>query len=126
MHQRDTLLKLSRADFEQIPDKIRPFFRDVHDEFVRIADFADSYRELVSVALNVYLSVVANRTNEIMKVLALISTIMLPLSFIAGFYGMNFDSMPELKWRYGYPMVIAIMVLTVTVFLVWFRRKRWL
>jgi magnesium transporter len=125
VYQRDTLQRLARGEFELIPEKALPFFRDVYDHFVRIADLADSYRELVSASLDIYMSVVANRTNEVMKTLALISTIMLPLTFIAGLYGMNFKFMPELQWRYGYPMALGLMSLVALLFSVHFYRKKW-
>ncbi len=125
VHQRDTLQRLSRGEFELIPEKALPFFRDVFDHFVRIADLADSYRELVSASLDIYMSVIANRTNEVMKTLALISTIMMPLTFVAGVYGMNFEVMPELKWAYGYPMTLGLMALIAALFTVHFYRKKW-
>src|SRR5207237_4182573 len=99
VYQREVLKRLSRGDFEEIPEKALPFFRDVYDHFARVADLADSYRELLSGALYAYLSVVSNRMNEIMKALTLVATVMLPVTFIAGVYGMNFDHMPELHWR---------------------------
>jgi len=126
IYQRDILFRLSRGEFEQIPEKTLPFFRDLYDHFVRIVDLADSYRELVTSALEIYMSVTANRTNDIMKVLALISTLMLPLTFIAGVYGMNFEYMPELKWRFGYPFAISLMVVVVIVFLWFFRKRKWI
>jgi len=123
LHQRDVLLRLSRGEFVRIPVEAQPFYRDVYDHFVRIADLADSYRELLTSALETYMSVTANRTNEIMKVLAIISTIMLPLTFVAGLYGMNFEHMPELHWIYGYPFALGLMVL-ISVLLLWFFRRR--
>jgi magnesium transporter len=125
-YQRDLLLRLSRQEFELIPVAAVPFYRDVYDHFVRIADLADSYRELVTAALEIYMSVVANRTNDIMKVLALISTIMLPLTFIAGVYGMNFHHMPELDWLYGYPMALLFMAMIALGMVLFFRRRSWL
>ena len=87
VYQREVLKRLSHGEFDQIPEKALPFFRDVYDHFVRVADLADSYRELLSGALDAYLSVVSNRMNEVMKTLTLVATIMLPLTFIAGVYG---------------------------------------
>ncbi len=125
VYQRDTLQRLSRGEFDLIPEKALPFFRDVYDHFVRIADLADSYRELVTVALEIYMSVIANRTNDVMKTLALISTIMMPLTFIAGVYGMNFEAMPELKWKYGYPSTLFLMLTVALLLTAHFRRKKW-
>lgn len=126
VYQREILQRLSRGEFEIIPQGALLFYRDIYDHFVRIADLADSYRELVNAAMEIYLSVTANRTNEIMKVLAIISTIMLPLSFIAGVYGMNFHVMPELSWRYGYPFALSLMGIVSCSFLYYFRRKKWI
>jgi magnesium transporter len=126
MHQREVLLRLSRGEFDQVPEKALPFFRDIHDHFVRVSDLADGYRELLSGALDAYLSVVSNRMNEVMKTLTLVATIMLPLTFIAGLYGMNFDHMPELHWRFGYPMALLLMAAVAVGMALWFRYKRWL
>jgi magnesium transporter len=126
MHQREVLLRLSRGEFDQIPDKALPFFRDIHDHFVRVSDLADGYRELLSGALDAYLSVVSNRMNEVMKTLTLVATIMLPLTFIAGVYGMNFENMPELHWALGYPFALALMGVVAVGMGLWFRYKRWL
>jgi magnesium transporter len=125
VHQREVLQRMSRGEFESIPTAALPFYRDVYDHFVRIADLADSYREFVTAALETYMSVTANRTNEIMKVLAIISTIMLPLTFIAGLYGMNFEHMPELRWKWGYPFAIGLMLTVTCVLVWWFRRRGW-
>ena len=124
-HQREILLRLSRGEFALVPAQLVPFFRDVHDHFVRVSDLCDSYRELVSGALEAYLSTTSNRLNEIMKVLTGIATIMMPLTFIVGVYGMNFEHMPELKWRYGYAFAWGLMLTVAGGMLVYFRRKRW-
>ncbi len=126
MHQREVLQRLSRGEFEQIPERALPFYRDIHDHFVRVVDLAEGNRELLSAALDAYLSQTSNRMNEVMKTLALVSTIMLPLTFIAGVYGMNFDHMPELHWRYGYPFALGLMVLVGSSMGLWFRYKKWL
>lgn len=126
MHQREVLLRLSRGEFSIFPAEILPYMRDVHDHFVRVGDLADSYRDLVTSALDAYLSVQSNRMNEVMKTLTLISTVMLPLTFIAGVYGMNFDHMPELKWLYGYPCSLTLMAAVAIGAVAWFRRKGWM
>ena len=125
VHQREILLRLSRGEFALVPPALLPFFRDVHDHFTRVADLCDSYRELVSGALDAYLTTASNRMNEIMKVLTAMSTVMLPLTFIAGVYGMNFEHMPELKWRYGYPFSLGLMGVVALFMLGYFKRKRW-
>ncbi|HEY4176384.1 MAG TPA: magnesium/cobalt transporter CorA [Kofleriaceae bacterium] len=126
IHQREILLRLSRGDFDEIPPEAIPFFRDVYDHFLRINDIAEGYRDLVTSALDAYLSVQSNRMNEVMKTLTLISTIMLPLTFIAGVYGMNFDHMPELHWKYGYPFALTIMALVAIGIFGYFRHKGWI
>ncbi len=126
IHQRELLLRLARGEFACFPPDVLPYLRDVHDHFVRVGDLADSYRDLVTSALDAYLSVQSNRMNEIMKTLTLLSTVMLPLTFIAGVYGMNFDRMPELHWRLGYPFALALMAVVAVGAFVWFRYKRWI
>lgn len=135
IHQREVLNRLSRGsdrDLDIIPEAARPFFRDAFDNFVRVVDGADGFRETVNSTMDAYLSMQGHKLNEIMKVLTLISTIMLPLTFIAGLYGMNFDpeasslNMPELKWQYGYVACLAVMGVTAVIFVWYFRRKRWL
>jgi magnesium transporter len=126
IHQTDVLLRLSNGTIDSIPEDALPFYRDIYDHFLRVSDLTDSYRELVSSSLDAFLSVQSNRMNEVMKVLTLISTIMLPLTFIAGLYGMNFDHMPELHWDYGYAFSWALMVVTAAGFVIFFRRRGWL
>ncbi len=125
IHQRELLLRLSRGEFTVFPQDVLPYLRDVHDHFVRVGDLAESYRDLVTSALDVYLSVQSNRMNEVMKTLTLISTVMLPLTFIAGVYGMNFEHMPELKWLWGYPYALGLMVAVAVFAFIWFRFKKW-
>ncbi len=124
--QLEVLYRLSHGEFPQIPTQVLPFYRDVHDHLVRITDLSESYRDLVSSLFDIHFSVIANRTNEVMKTLAVLSAIILPLSLIAGIYGMNFEHMPELKSRNGYFITLGVMaVLTVT--LLWyFWRRGWI
>ena len=126
VYQREILLRLSRGDFDEIPGDSLPFYRDVYDHFLRINDIAEGYRDLVASTLDAYLSVQSNRMNEIMKTLTLMSTVMLPLTFIVGLYGMNFKHMPELDWTYGYPMALGLMAAITIGCLVWFRHKGWI
>jgi magnesium transporter len=126
VHQREIFLRVSRGEFEEIPRETMPFYRDVYDHFLRINDLIESYRDLVTSALEAYLTVQSNRMNEIMKTLTMISTVMLPLTFIAGVYGMNFKHMPELSWVMGYPLALGVMAATVIVILLWFRAKHWI
>lgn len=135
VHQRAVLDRLSRGserDVEIIPEEARPFFRDAYDNFVRVVDSVEGFKDTVNSTMDAYLSMQGHKLNEIMKVLTLISTIMLPLTFIAGVYGMNFDgeasalNMPELRWKYGYLATMGFMGITATGFVWYFRRKKWL
>lgn len=124
--QMDIMLRMSRGEFQLIPDDMRPFYRDIYDHIVRVTDLAESYRDLIGGSLEAYLSVVSNRMNEIMKVLTVFSAIMLPLTFIAGVYGMNFDNMPELHSRYGYYGTLIVMGVVAVGMLIFFWRRGWL
>src|SRR5215218_8345165 len=124
--QMDILHRMSRGEFPLITEGMRPFYRDVYDHLVRVVDLAENYRDLISGSLEAYLSVVSNRLNEIMKVLTIFSAIMLPLTFIAGIYGMNFDHMPELHSRYGYYAVWAIMIAVAVGMLLFFKKRGWI
>ena len=124
--QMDILLRMSRGEFALIPEEMRPFYRDVFDHLVRVVDLSESYRDLISSSLEAYLSVVSNRMNEIMKVLTIFSAIMLPLTFIAGVYGMNFDNMPELHTPYGYYGTLILMFVVAIGMLIFFWRRGWL
>jgi len=124
--QLDVLYRISHGEFPQIPDNLLPFYRDVHDHLQRISDLSENYRELVAGLFDIHFSVVASKTNDIIKFLTIFSAIWLPLSFIAGVYGMNFENMPELKTRYGYFVVLGIMFLVTVSLLVYFWRKGWI
>ncbi|MCA1829758.1 MAG: magnesium/cobalt transporter CorA [Myxococcales bacterium] len=126
VHQREVLLRLARGEFARIPAEELPFFRDVHDHAVRIADLVDDARELLGGVLEAHLSMVSNRLNEITKVLTMIATVFLPVSFIAAVYGMNFEHMPELHTHYGYPLAWIAMLLIAAVLVVWFKKRGWL
>ena len=97
--QRDIFIRLSRDPFSVISHRAAPYFRDVYDHLFRISDLAESYKDLSAGLMEAYLMVVSNRLNEVIKVLTLLATIMLPLTVITGIYGMNFEYMPEVKWR---------------------------
>jgi magnesium transporter len=128
VHQREVLLRLSRGESELVPQEARPFFRDVHDHFLRLADLVDDQRIALSNALEAHLSMTSIRMNEIVKVLTLISTVMLPLTFIAGVFGMNFmkfQNTRDLDWKYGYPTAIASVVAVAAGLLAWFKRRGW-
>jgi len=124
--QLDVLYRMSHGQFQLISGAALPFYRDIYDHLVRVMDLAESYRDLISGSLEAYLSVVSNRLNEIMKVLTIFSAVMLPLTFIAGVYGMNFDNMPELHSLYGYYVVWVIMAAVAFGMLGYFWRRGWL
>jgi magnesium transporter len=117
---------LATGSAEEISDSEALYFRDVYDDIVRLTESVDVMRELLSSARDTYMSVVGQRTNEIMKVLTVISAVLLPLTVITGIYGMNFEHMPELASRGGYPAVVGTMVLVAGGMLLWFRRKGWI
>ncbi len=123
--QLDALYRLSHGEFPQIPENILPFYRDVHDHLLRISDMAESYRDLVSGLFEIHFSVTANKTNEVMKVLAIFSATMLPLSLIAGIYGMNFENMPEIHSTYGYFITLGFMFMIASGLLLYFWRRGW-
>jgi len=124
--QGETILLLSREEMPIIDEHLRIYFRDLCDRLNRVADMVETYRDIVTGARDTYLSVVSNRMNEVMKTLTIIATIAMPLTLIAGIYGMNFLHMPELTWRYGYPTVMAVMVLIGVGMVLFFRRKKWM
>lgn len=124
--QREVLNVLLRRDYPFMAPEDRAYFMDVYDHVLRLIDFSENLHELLSNAMESYLSSTSNRLNEIMKVLTIISTIMMPLSLIAGIYGMNFVHMPELRWRFGYPLVLLLMLCVTGAMLAYFHRKKWL
>lgn len=124
--QLEVLYRISHGEFPQIPETILPFFRDVHDHLQRTSDLAENFRELVSGLFDIHFSVVANRTNDVMKTLAVVSAIILPLSLIAGIYGMNFEYMPELRTRNGYFVTLGLMALLAVGLLFYFWKRGWI
>ncbi len=124
--QLQSFYRLAHGEFPFISQKNLPFFRDVQDHLQRISDLSESYRDLVSGLLDIHLSVVANRTNDVMKLLAVFSAIILPLSLIAGIYGMNFDNIPELHTRNGYFVTMFVMFIIAAGLIVYFWRKGWI
>ncbi|MFN8547533.1 MAG: magnesium/cobalt transporter CorA [Candidatus Eisenbacteria bacterium] len=123
---REVMAAFTRGESALLKATTAMYYRDVYDHCVQMIDTVETYRDLLSGLLDLYLSIQNNKLNETMKVLAVISTIFIPLSFVAGVYGMNFEWMPELHWRYGYPFVLGGMALVGFGFVYWFRRKRWI
>jgi magnesium transporter len=124
--QLEILYRMSHGQFRLISGPVLPFFRDIYDHMLRVTDLAESYRDIIGSALEAYLSVVSNRLNEVMKVLTIFSAIMLPLTFIVGVYGMNFDYMPELHSRYGYYVVWGFMIAVVVGMIFLFWKRGWI
>jgi len=130
--QREVLNSLMRNEEFPLGDAIKPYFRDCYDHTVQIMDLLETYRDMTSGLVELYLSSVSNRMNEIMRVLTVIATIFIPLTFIAGVYGMNFGNnstspwaMPELKWYYGYPITWGLMLVIAFGLLYVFKRNDW-
>ena len=123
---RELVYSLEKSDSDLIRPETKIFLRDIYDHAVHIIDSIETYREMLSSMLDIYLSSVSNRMNQVMKVLTIIATIFMPLTFLAGVYGMNFKFMPELGWRWGYPLVMLIMLGVGAVMLYFFKKKNWL
>jgi len=123
---REVVGVLERGESSLIKKTTGVYLRDVYDHTIQVIDTIETYRDMISGMLDIYLSSISNRMNEVMKILTIIATIFIPLTFIAGIYGMNFRFMPELGWRLGYPAVLFIMVIIGIVMLFYFRRKKWL
>lgn len=123
---REVIAGLERTDSPLITGQTRLYLRDVYDHTVQVIETLETYRDMAAGMLDIYLSSASNRLNEVMKVLTIIATIFIPLSFIAGVFGMNFQYMPELEWAYGYPASLALMAAVALLMLVYFRRKRWI
>lgn len=123
---REVINALGRADSTLISESMNLFLRDVYDHTIQVIDTIEIFRDVLTGMLDVYLSSVSNRLNAVMKILTILSTIFMPLTFIAGVYGMNFRYMPELEWPWGYPMAWAVMLFTAVLMLGFFKLKKWL
>jgi magnesium transporter len=123
---REVISRLERSESPLISKSTFVYLRDVYDHTIQVMDSVDTFRDTLSGMLDIYLSSVSNRMNEVMKVLTVIATIFIPLTFIAGIYGMNFKVMPELDQPWGYLAVLILMLTIAVVMLIYFRRKKWL
>ncbi|MCJ7775678.1 MAG: magnesium/cobalt transporter CorA [Desulfobulbaceae bacterium] len=123
---REAINALQRGESSLVTDNVNIYLRDVYDHTIQVIETIETFRDMLSGTLDVYLSSVSNKMNEVMKVLTIIATIFMPMTFITGIYGMNFKYMPELEWHWGYPLTLGIMLLLVVIMLLWFRRKRFL
>jgi magnesium transporter len=122
---RDAINKLVRTESDFIDPSNERYFSDVYDHVVHLIDSMDTYRDLTSSLMDIHINTLNTRMNEVMKVLTVISTIFMPLTFIVGVYGMNFEHMPELKWIAGYPAVWGVMILIAVAMVQYFRKKNW-
>jgi magnesium transporter len=123
---REVVAALERGDSALINEPTRIYLRDVYDHTIQVIDTMETFRDMLSGMLDIYLSSVNYRLNEVMKILTMIATIFIPLSFIVGVYGMNFKYMPELEWRWSYPAVMLLMLIIGLCMLVFFRKKKWI
>lgn len=122
---REVLLYLERGESSLISEPTRIYFKDVYDHAIQVIDTVETFRDMLSGMLDIYLSSMSNRLNEVMKVLTIIATVFIPLTFVAGVYGMNFKFMPELAWRWGYPLVLLVMAAMAAGMMVYFKKKKW-
>ena len=123
---RELINSFEKTDSPLLFDSTIPYFRDLYDHTIQVIDTVETFRDMVSGMLDIYLSSISNRMNAIMKVLTIIATIFIPLTFIAGVYGMNFKYMPELGWKWGYAAALFVMAAVVVIMLIYFRKKKWL
>jgi magnesium transporter len=123
---REVISALQREQHACMSDATRTYMRDVYDHTVQIIDIVETYREMSTGLTETYMSAMSQRLNEVMKVLTVIGTIFIPLTFLAGVYGMNFKHFPEIEWVWGYPVFWGICLVTVVTMLLWFRRRQWL
>ena len=123
---REVVGNIERDEIQFFESSTYIYLRDVYDHVIQTLDTLETYREMVSGMLDTYLSSVSNRMNQVMKVLTIIATIFIPLTFIAGIYGMNFENMPELKWHWGYPAVWLFMIFIFIAMIIYFKVKKWI
>lgn len=123
---RNVISTLSKNEFDLIDEKTTRYFRDVYDHAIQMIDINETYRDICSGMLDTYLSSIANKTNDVMKILTIYSTIFIPLSFLAGVYGMNFKYFPELNWKYSYPVFWIISIGLTIIMIRFFKKKDWM
>jgi magnesium transporter len=123
---REVINAFERGDSPLIKSATRIYLKDVYDHTIQVIDNVETFRDMLSGMLDIYLSSISNRLNSVMKVLTIIATIFMPLTFLAGVYGMNFKYMPELEWHWGYPLILLIMITIALTMLVYFKIKKWM
>lgn len=122
---RELLTGMLRSESELINEKTHIYLRDVYDHAIRVIESIESYKEILTGLLDIYISSLSNKMNEVMKVLAVFASTFIPLTFLAGIYGMNFEYMPELKWKWAYPTLWLAFITIPVVLLIYFKRKKW-
>jgi len=123
---REVINKILRDENKLIKQETKIYYRDLYDHTIQVIDTIESYRDMSAGMLDIYLSSLSNKMNEVMKVLTIIATIFIPLTFLAGVYGMNFKYMPELNNQFSYPIIWGIMILVAVIMVYYFRRKKWI
>jgi len=123
---REIISRIEKNESLLILDKTQNYFRDIYDHVIQISESIDIYREMVWGLMGMYMTTISNKMNEVMKVLTIIATIFIPLTFIAGIYGMNFDNIPELHFKYGYHILLGVMIVLFISMLFYFKKKKWL
>jgi magnesium transporter len=123
---REVIGYLERTESNLLDNSMGIFFKDVYDHTIQLIDTIETFRDTLSAMLDIYLSSISNKMNEVMKVLTIIATLFMPLTFLAGVYGMNFTHMPELKWEFGYLIFWILIAVTTVLMLIYFRRKKWM
>ncbi len=123
---RELISGFLRLETSLVQQSTGVYIRDVYDHTIQVIDTIESYRDMISGMLDIYLSSISNRMNEVMKVLTIFASIFIPLTFVAGIYGMNFENMPELKWQWGYFGLLGLMAVIVIILVIFFKRKKWL
>ncbi|MBM3707233.1 MAG: magnesium/cobalt transporter CorA [Actinobacteria bacterium] len=122
---REVISKLERGEISLIKNSTKIYIRDIYDHIIQVIDTIETYRDMLSGMIDIYLSSISNRLNEVMKILTIISTIFIPITFIASIYGMNFKFMPEFSWKWSYPVVWVIMLAVIITMVIYFKRKKW-
>ena len=123
---REVMNAWQKTESSLIQETNKIFLRDVYDHTIQVIDTIESFRDIISGVMDLYMSTVSNKMNEVMKVLTIMATIFIPLTFVAGIYGMNFKFMPELEWRWSYPLLWALLILIFFGMMIYFKRKKWL
>lgn len=123
---REMIGSLLRGSSDLFNEKTMVYLQDVYDHIVQVIETVDTYRDVLSGVLDTYMSSVSNKMNEVMKVLTVMATLFIPLTFLAGIYGMNFKYMPELEWRYAYPVFWVLVIVVFSLMIWWFKNKKWL